>query len=259
MGIHFLASAALATLMMCSVAWADSIGKVVAVVGAPTSTGPSGKHELHAGSPVFENDKITVTTGNAQILFDDGTKLVVGPSSTLVITKFLLRGNSNTAQDLSIKALRGTFRFITGKSAKGAYDIQTANATIGIRGTGFDFWVSSSTGVAVLKGKVRLSDKLRSKTYIDISQGCELGTTEGAVARQFRRADLARRIVNHLPFIVNQSALKKAFQLNTQACSAALSELADEPGSSRSTTNSDPVAPGNNPYPGPNGPPATGP
>ncbi len=73
-----------------------------------------------------------------QLIFTDGTKLVIGEKSSLVIEKYLMKGG-NQAQAVAVDALRGTFRFITGNSAKSAYNIQTANATIGIRGTGFDF------------------------------------------------------------------------------------------------------------------------
>ena len=165
-------------------AFAGPIAKVVAVVGSPTSSGPGGNRTLVADADIFEQDKINVTSGNAQILFNDGTKLVVGPSSTLVISKYLMQGDGSSAKDFSIKALRGTFRFITGTSPKNAYDIQTANATIGIRGTGFDFWVQKATGVAVLKGKVRLCNKLGSKACVDLNPNCEIGTTENGGAKK---------------------------------------------------------------------------
>src|SRR5262245_26581155 len=96
---------------------ASPIGKVVAVVGSPTSSGASGRRGLGAGSPVYEDDKLETGRGNIQIIFVDDTKLVVGPNSTLVIDRFLLRGGKN-AQKFSVDALRGTFRFISGHMAK---------------------------------------------------------------------------------------------------------------------------------------------
>ena len=199
-----------------------AIANVVAVVGNPTSSGPGGNRTLAAGNAIFENDKITVTSGNAQILFLDGTKLVVGPSSALVINKYLMRGDGSTAQDFSIKALRGTFRFITGTSPKDAYDIQTANATIGIRGTGFDFWVNDSTSVAVLNGKVRLKNKLGKHDFVDLNPTCELGTTENRSAKKMTGENAGHRLRNHLPYILDQSKLKKSFWLNLNSCKSAL-------------------------------------
>jgi hypothetical protein len=134
---------------------ASPIGKVVAVVGSPKGSGPGGERALRSGSPVYENDRLLTGRGNIQIIFVDSTRLVVGPHSALLIDRFLLRGGKR-AQKFSIDALRGTFRFISGNSAKNAYDIQTANATIGIRGTGFDFSSGRQTLVAVLDGRVRL-------------------------------------------------------------------------------------------------------
>ena len=222
MSLRIFVSFVLLCLACATPAFADAIANVVAVVGNPSASGPGGSRQLAAGNSIFENDKITVATGNAQILFLDGTKLVVGPSSTLVINKYLMRGDGKTAQDFSIKALRGTFRFITGSSPKNAYDIQTANATIGIRGTGFDFWVNDATGVAVLDGKVRLKNKLGKHDFVDLNPTCELGTTENRSAKKMTGENAGRRLRNHLPYILDQSKLKKSFWLNLNSCKSAL-------------------------------------
>lgn len=126
--------------LISSHAMADAIGTVVATAGSARATGPGGSRALAAGSPLFERDKIVVSSGNAQIQLLDGTKMVVGPNSVLVLEKFLMRGGG-IAESVSIGALRGTFRFITGHSPHKAYDLHTPTATIGIRGTAFDFWV----------------------------------------------------------------------------------------------------------------------
>jgi hypothetical protein len=217
----------LALIGMTLSALADPIAKVVAVVGSPTSSGPSGNRTLSVGADIFEKDKITVSSGNAQILFNDGTKLVVGPGSTLVISKYLMQGDGNSAQDFSINALRGTFRFITGKSPKNAYDIQTANATIGIRGTGFDFWVQKATGVALLKGKVRLCSKTGSKSCVDLNPTCEVGTTENGTAKKLTGQTQIQRLRANLPYIFNQAQLRAAFRLNVSLCNQPLTRLGD--------------------------------
>ena len=146
---------------------ATAIGKVVAAAGSPTSSG----RPLRAGSAVFENDRLRTGGGNVQILFIDNTKLVVGPNSTLVLDRFLMRGG-NRLQKFSVDALRGSFRFITGNGAKSAYDIQTANATIGIRGTAFDFSTGRETLLAVFEGGVRLCSGGRCES---IPEGCGVG------------------------------------------------------------------------------------
>ncbi len=206
---------------------AESIATVVAVQGTPKVTGPNGNRDLSAKSEIFEKDKISVGSGNAQILFTDGTKLVVGPGSTLVIEKYLMRGGS-TAQSFSINALRGTYRFITGNGPKSAYNIKTANATIGIRGTGFDFWVKKKTGVAVLEGQVKLCG-LNSKTCVNLNAGCEVGVAEPGSAQLVRGYTKANSIVSNLPYILNQSSLNSRFRLNTGSCNKTLRLLLNDP------------------------------
>ncbi|MGE0239978.1 MAG: FecR domain-containing protein [Parvibaculaceae bacterium] len=196
---------------------ATPIGKVVAVVGSPTSSGRA----IKAGSPVYENDRLETGRGNIQIIFVDNTKLVVGPNSTLVIDRFLLRGGKR-AQKFSVDALRGTFRFISGNMAKNAYDIQTANATIGIRGTAFDFSSGGTTLVAVLDGRVRLCASGECETIPD---NCGVGRARGDDVDELGGRAKGRAL-RSLPYIINQGALTRPFRLNTQSCrsSAALYE-----------------------------------
>jgi FecR protein len=204
-----------ATLSAAQVASAAAIGKVVAVVGTPNASGPGGSRILKSGADVFEDDRITVGGGNAQIVLIDNTRLVLGPGSTLVLDKFLLK-NKSTASKISIKALRGTFRFITGKSPKSAYDIRTAHATIGIRGTGFDFWVRGQTGVAVMLGRVRLCNGPRC---VELRDTCDVGIAGGGSARRPGGREATRVIAQNLPFIANQRALRAAFRLPVEKCS----------------------------------------
>jgi hypothetical protein len=212
--IRFLLAAAVGlTAVAGSAMAADPIGKVVALAGSPTSSG----RPLAAGSDLYENDRLVTGRGNVQIVFVDETKLVVGPNSTLVIDRFLMRGG-NRAQKISIGALRGTFRFITGGSAKSAYDIRTASATIGIRGTAFDFSSGSETLIAVLEGGVRLCSSGRCQTIPD---NCSVGRAGGNdVDRLGGRAK--SQALKSLPFIINQGGLGRQFRLNTQSCRSSL-------------------------------------
>jgi hypothetical protein len=200
---------------------ADAIGEVAAIVGTPSVSGPSGDRDLKAGAAVYEDDKIVVRSGNAQIILNDGTKIVIGPGSTLVLDRFLMTGG-NTAQKVSIKALRGTFRFITGRSAKSAYDIQTANATIGIRGTGFDFWVKLQTGAAVHVGSVTLCSTENSKNCVAVHEGCEVGRANGDEARKLTGRVKGTSISNNLPYILSQASLRTSFRLPIQSCQSSL-------------------------------------
>ncbi len=192
---------------------ATPIGKVFAKSGAASASGPGGDRALEAGSPIYENDKLSTRNGNVQIIFVDDTKLVVGPNSTLVVDRFLMRGG-NRAQKFSVDALRGTFRFISGHSAKNAYEIQTANATIGIRGTAFDIASGRATLVAVHVGQVRLCAYGQCES---IDDHCGVGR-----AANNNLAELSGRAkgqaVRTLPYIVNQAPLAQPFRVNTSSC-----------------------------------------
>jgi hypothetical protein len=194
---------------------ATKIGSVAAVVGTTNAAGPGGNRTLKKGGEVFEDDKITVKAGNVQIELVDGTRVVVGPDSSLVLDEFVLR-KGNKAERVAFKALRGTYRFISGKSPKSAYLITTAHATIGIRGTGFDVWSRKRTGVVVLQGRVRLNGQ--SSGSVDIGSGCRMGAASATSAELLTGAEKNSSIRENLPFLLDQSALLPRFRLNVATC-----------------------------------------
>lgn len=241
----FAAVAGLFSLAVPAMA-ADPIGKVVAVAGSPTSSGRA----LSAGSPVYENDRLTTGKGNIQILFVDDTKLVVGPNSTLVIDRFLMRGGKS-AQKFSVAALRGTFRFISGDMAKNAYDIQTANATIGIRGTAFDFSSGRETLVAVLDGGVRLCASGRCATIPD---NCGVGRARNNSVNELGGRTKGQAL-RSLPYILSQGTLTRSFRLNTRSCRSSLTLLPTLPGGNQGTGGGGPPGAGPDSGPAGGGPP----
>lgn len=192
---------------------ATPIGKVFAKSGSPSAAGPGGKRVLAEGSPVYEDDQVQTGGGNVQIIFVDDTKLVIGPNSTLVIDRFLMRGG-NKARKFSVNALRGTFRFISGHSAKNAYDIKTANATIGIRGTAFDFSSGRATLVAVHAGQVRLCAYGDCETVDD---RCGVGRAQNGDIDELG-GKAKGRAIRSLPYIINQGPLARPFRVNTSSC-----------------------------------------
>jgi FecR protein len=224
-----LALAALSLVLSTQfVAAADPMGSVEAVQGRPLAAGPEGSRSLSAGSAVFEGDTVSVGDGNAQITLDDGTRLVVGPSSRLLLQAYLRR-NATTASKVGIKALRGTFRVITGKSPKSAYKISTSNATIGIRGTGFDFRVDDRTLLAVLEGAVRLAGQ--NGQVVNTQSGCGVAEAGANIdAKVLEDQAKADALNNELPFITDQSGLTENFQLPVQNCLTSLGSNDGAPG-----------------------------
>jgi hypothetical protein len=206
-----------ATLSTSAAVAQEAMGTVAALSGSPSAIGEAGNRRLTVGGAVFEGDRITVGPGgNAQIELSDGTKLVVGPSSQLLLQTQLLR-NASTAQKISVKGLRGTFRFITGKSPKSAYNISTSNATIGIRGTAFDFNVGNRTVLAVLNGAVKLKGSNGKSVNTEAGCGVAEAGPGGVIARELDGTDKTDEL-NDLPYIIDQSGLETEFQLDTSAC-----------------------------------------
>ena len=127
-------AAVIAAVAFAPVAHAQPDGIVVAVIQQAHIDAKTGKKILMQAQPIFSGDRITTDAiGNAQIKFRDDTKLVVGPNSALVIDAFVFN-KDDTARQVSISALKGAFRFISGKSPKDVYRITTPTATIGVRG-----------------------------------------------------------------------------------------------------------------------------
>lgn len=130
---------------------------------------------LTVGSDIFiGDDVITGPQGQVQILFADNTKLVVGPNSALKMQDYLLR-NDGSAGKFVVDMLSGTFRFVTGNSAKNRYEINTPTGTIGVRGTKFDVsvvgkvtWILHYVGVVMLRAHGETN-------WTQLSDQCTLG------------------------------------------------------------------------------------
>ena len=105
-------------------------------------------------APVHRDERIkTSISGLGQFIFRDGTKLAVGAGSSVVIDNYVY-DDANSAKKLTIRAAKGTFRWISGNSSSAAYTIVTPAGTIGVRGTAFDFYVgpNGTTAMVLLSG-----------------------------------------------------------------------------------------------------------
>lgn len=195
---------------------ATGVGTVIKAAGSAVATGNNGKRAIRTGSPVFQSDTIkTGFSGEAHIVFSDKTKLTVGPRSTIKIASFV-PVSGGTASKFAIRAARGTFRFITGRSKKGAYKISTKTATIGIRGTGFDFAVKSGTSVLLYVGSVRVCTASSCTT---LSSKCDVSVQSGSRMQKTSSSNLppnAFRLT--FPYVSRENRLPRSFRLNSGAC-----------------------------------------
>lgn len=130
---------------------------------------------------------VTGPAGQVQVVFDDNTRLVVGPGSSLLIETYLL-ATSNTAQKLAINALGGSFRFITGNSPKPAYSITTPTAAIAVRGTEFDLIVEgANTYVMLYEGALQICSA--GGDCEQVVDRCDVGVASTQEAILYVRAD----------------------------------------------------------------------
>ena len=133
LGLAFVAFAAAIALAGPAVALEPS-GHAVRVDPAVNASGPGGRRLIELEGAVFIGDQIVASpNGLAQIKFIDDTRIVIGPNSQLTIDTFVFNPD-NTAKKVTLTAIKGTFRFISGNSPAGAYSIRTPTMTIGIRG-----------------------------------------------------------------------------------------------------------------------------
>lgn len=174
-----------------------------------------------SGNRLSQGDVIeTRGAGQVQVLFDDQTRIVIGPNSRLVVEDILMN-SGKSANRFAVTAVKGSFRFITGRSSKSAYEIRTPTATMGVRGTTFDFAVNRAreTDLAVLYGAVRFCG--RGGQCQQVRQGCNLAYADrrGNVGIPASREEGANRISRGFPYLFSQASLMGTFRTRIGVCS----------------------------------------
>ena len=216
------ASAVLIALLLLNATEAlASIGKAVDVQQGATLTSAGVSKTMRAGMDVSSGD--TVTTNNrgiVQLVFDDGTKIAVGPNARMVIDVSMMRGNLR-ARNFAVQALGGSFRFISGNSGKRAYKITTPNATMGIRGTFFDFWVDGDrqTAMVIMDGRVRMCKPGGKCALIRGRCALAISAQQARVPAAATREQAARVLRQGFPFVRSQSVLQRSFRAGEGGCS----------------------------------------
>ncbi|MEQ1900923.1 MAG: FecR domain-containing protein [Devosia sp.] len=185
--------------------------------------------KLVVGSDVEIGQTVTTgASGQAELLFSDGTKLVVGPNSSLLIEDYLFRGDGNAGK-LAIDALGGTFRFITGSMAKSSYEVNTPTGTIGIRGTIFELFVALSGDalVTLLEGKVKLCGKHANKCQdVQIEKRHICGVGFISLSETGFSNITPKSFGGYFPYLISQDSLRKDFRVDwAEKC---FKELAEE-------------------------------
>ena len=217
-----------AALLTSAGAWAaEPSGTVVAVVPASDASGAMGSRMLVTRGPVYMGDRIhTGPVGEAQIELADNTRLVVGPNSSVVVDAFVFEGKGK-AQQVALNAVRGAFRFITGDSRKSAYQITTPTATIGVRGTQFDFSIDGrgQLNFALFEGQARICTHGGQCTLLSGACSVAVVPRSGALGRVPAGAERSKLIAAAFPYIASQRSLRRGFRVDTSSCRMQRTEL----------------------------------
>lgn len=211
----------------------DPSGTAVDVVPATDVTGVAGARALTDDDPIFMGDVVkTGQRGSAQIKFVDDTKLVVGPNSQVTIDSFVFQSKT-TAKSFSLNAVQGTFRFITGVSAKNVYSIKTPSATIGVRGTEFDFAVDrNGTHVGLWGGQLQVCDRSVPRRCTIVAGHCSVLVVTPQrrfvpVNNIFERTAVMNAL---FPYAFRQHRLQPQFRVDSGGCSFYDTNPATAPG-----------------------------
>ncbi|MCP8882086.1 FecR domain-containing protein [Devosia sp. XJ19-1] len=215
--IKHIACTAIASLFLLTSAFAAGEGTAVGVKPDAVSRLGSADRILVVGADVSVGEKIvTGPSGNVQLLFDDRTRLVVGPRSTLEIETYLLNGTG--ADKFAVNALAGTFRFISGTSPKSVYSIDTPTASIAVRGTKFDLTVGGGQTLTLLyEGALT---QCQGGTCVDLTKRCDIAATGGGNGNIFGWTDGRHGgLAGNFPLPNIQSAFGRDFRIGgAQAC-----------------------------------------
>ncbi len=93
------------------------------------------------GMEVEQNATLyTKTYGTMEVMLDDGTELLVGPSSSILIDRYVYDASGGA---VGMSLAKGALRVISGRLKKEDSEFRTEVANIGVRGT--QFWLDVDT------------------------------------------------------------------------------------------------------------------
>jgi hypothetical protein len=216
----FTATAMLVVANSPAVPISAPVGQVLKATQTVRASGNAGARVLSKNSNIFFLDRIsTNNTGVGEFEFADGTKLAVGPSASLVVDSYVLKNNSSFKK-LGLSAAKGTFRWISGRSASSAYQIRTPYGTMGVRGTAFDVTLRNGrVYVALINGSAKFCAGSSCQTlnrtcdYI-VADGRKLSKPE-PISSAFTKRAAAAEI---FPYLDNPNRLSSRFRIGGSKC-----------------------------------------
>lgn len=170
-------------LFMISDAAHAAVGSVTELEGdASAQRADEPARELGVGSEIFVNDVInTSAKASIKLRFADDTRFELGENANFRVDNFDFDAAADSG-GFSARVLKGAFRFVTGLVARKqpeSFQVQTAVATIGIRGTNVIGEADTTSATVILLadddgsvGAINVSNEFGA---VDIDQA-EFGT-----------------------------------------------------------------------------------
>jgi hypothetical protein len=127
------------------------VGEAVVIRNEVVRVAGSAASPINVGDGVLRDEIVrTGLDSAARLVMADSTNLSLGPNATIKLDRTVFN-DEHSYRDIAIRLTTGAFRFVTGHSAKTAYRITTALATIGVRGTTLDLLVRRGNTTVVLQ------------------------------------------------------------------------------------------------------------
>lgn len=142
---------------------------------------------LTVGDSVFRNEVVrTGANSLAKLVFLNSTNLAVGPTSRVVLDRFVYEGDPGT-EKVAVGLAKGLFRFTTGTLDKKAYTITTPTAAIGVRGTVLDIDVrNADSRVTLVEGRALVCPRRNGVSFEQQARNCGKSFGGGATERTGR-------------------------------------------------------------------------
>lgn len=232
--MSFFRVATMASLLMLAAGNAFGVERVGSTVSAQDTIegqGAVGDRQIATADPIYRDEKLRANeTGLGQFELSDGTKLVLGRNAQITIDKYVAGGGGRPAS-ITLNAVAGSFRFITGHSDKNAYRIHTPQGTIGVRGTAFEGTIfGGRMGLMLMNGQAWFCNREappgstpENSPYCRwLNDPCDLLVADpyGPLSEPRTATDVYTReeLEDLFPIADREEQLQQQFRLDSAAC-----------------------------------------
>lgn len=146
------------------------VGEITGLTGVAVALRADGPVALRLGAPVFRTDRIRTQEGaKLRITFQDGSQLIAGADSTLVLQRFL------PADRGLVELLRGIVRVVLDRAGEWkAFDVRTHTVVASARSTEWIVALSDDgTAIFVASGEVAV-DSAGAQVLLGPGEGTDV-------------------------------------------------------------------------------------